>query len=124
MLDASQQAQRAYSTARGSTKTPRRIEYEALASITARMRAAAQDGAAGFPALARALYDNRRLWTIFGVHAASGSNPLPEELRAGLVSLSEFVHQHSSKVLQRSASVEALLDINATVMRGLRDGTR
>ena len=124
MPDASQQAQRAYSTARRSTNTPRRIEYEALASITARMRAAAQDGAAGFPALARALYDNRRLWTIFGIHAASGSNPLPEELRAGLVSLSEFVNQHSSKFLQRSASVESLLEINTSVMRGLKDGAR
>ena len=124
MSDAVQNAQRAYSAARGTTRTPRRIEYEALAAITTRMRAAAERGPAGFAALAGALHDNRRLWAIFAVHAASESNPLPETLRAGLVSLSEFVRQHSSKVLDRTGPVEPLLEINASIMRGLRDGAR
>ncbi len=121
MSDALELAQKAYSAARGTTRTPRRIEYEALAGITARMRSASERGPSGFPALAGALHDNRRLWSIFAVHAASQSNPLPDALRAGLLSLSEFVRQHSSKVLQQSASVDPLLDINASIMRGLRD---
>ncbi len=122
MLDAQGQAQHAYSAARGTIRTPRRLEYEALAGITARMRAASEQGVAGFTALAAALHDNRKIWRVFAVEAASDANPLPESLRARLVSLAGFTQQHSSKVLARAGTVEPLLEINTAIMRGLRDG--
>lgn len=122
MPNAMQQAQRAYSAARGTTRTPRRLEYEALAGITARMRAASDQGPAGFPALANALHDNRRLWTMFAIQTADNGNGLPDAVRGGLMSLANFTLTHSSKVLNRSASVDPLVEINTSIMRGLRDG--
>lgn len=116
------QAQRAYSAARGTTRTPRRIEYEALARMSSQLRGAADSGPAGFGALAEAVHDNRKLWSVFALHAASSGNPLPEGLKANILYLAEFTRQHSSKVLARRAGVDPLLDVNAAVMRGLRDG--
>lgn len=124
MSNAMGQAQRAYSAARGTTRTPRRLEYEALAGISARIRASADAGATGFPALAAAIHDNRRIWTVFAAQAASSANPLPEQLRAGIISLAEFTFGHSAKVLARTASVDPILEINASIMRGLRDRER
>lgn len=121
-MNASKQAQQAYSAARGTARTPRRIEYETLGRLSARMRSAAAEGPTGFTSLARAVHDNRRLWTVFAAQAVSAENHLPDTLKSRILYLSEFTRQHSSKVLARSASVEPLLDINAAVMAGLRDG--
>lgn len=122
MLKSMGQAQNAYAAARGTTRTPRSLEYEALAGITARLRGAAEQGPDGFRALAAAIHDNRRIWTVFATQAASDNNPLPDQLRAGLISLANFTFGHSGKVLARTASVAPLLEINASIMRGLRDG--
>ena len=86
------------------------------------MRAASEQGVAGFSNLARALHDNRKIWRVFALEAASDTNPLPDTLRARLVSLAGFTQQHTSKVLARSGTVEPLLEINTAIMRGLRDG--
>ncbi|MEX0283422.1 MAG: flagellar biosynthesis regulator FlaF [Paracoccaceae bacterium] len=122
MPDTLARSKQAYSAARGTIKTPRSVEYEALAGITARMRSASEKGSAGFSDLASALHENRRIWTVFAVESADEANQLPLELRAGIVSLAGFVQQHSSKVLARSGAIEPLLDVNTAIMRGLRGG--
>jgi flagellar protein FlaF len=48
------------------------------------------------------------------------SNRLPAALRAQLLSLAEFVRRHSMQVLGGRGSVAALIDINTSIMRGLR----
>jgi flagellar biosynthesis activator protein FlaF len=45
---------------------------------------------------------------------------LPVALRAQLISISEFVRKHSLEVLAGRASVAALIDINTSIMKGLR----
>lgn len=112
-------AERAYLGQTTATRTPRRIEYEAFARVTRRMAAAARKGAAGFPELAAAISDNRRLWTILAADVADSDNALPANLRARIFYLAEFTEHHSSKVLDNKASVVALIDINAAIMRGL-----
>lgn len=121
-MNAIEQAQRAYSAARGTARTPRRIEYETLARLSARMRAAAAEGPGSFAGLAKAVHDNRRLWAAFAAQVASPENPLPDTLKGRILYLAEFTRLHSSKVLARSATVDPLLDINAAIMVGLRDG--
>ena len=48
------------------------------------------------------------------------ANLLPLPLRATLVSLAEFVRKHSLAVLGGRASVAPLIDINTSIMKGLR----
>lgn len=119
-MNAHAQAQRAYSSASIPTKTPRSIEYEAIARITRRLRQSVETGQTGFSELAQALHDNGRMWNIFAADVASQANKLPAELKARLIYLAEFTQIHTRKVLAGEATVDALLDVNTAVMRGLR----
>jgi flagellar biosynthesis activator protein FlaF len=113
-------AQNAYGANARTLKTPRDIEYDVLARITGRLQKALADtGPTAFPALAAAMHDNIRsgppspsIWPIPGTASA--------QLRARLFYLAEFVLQHTPKVLNGTAKADALVDINLSVMRGLR----
>jgi flagellar protein FlaF len=108
-----------YGSALSPTKSPRDAEAAILARITARMAAAGAGGPTGFPQLAQALSDNRRFWTAAATDLAGPGNTLPEALRASLLSLAAFTISHTSQVLGGDAGVEALVEINRAVIRGL-----
>lgn len=112
------QAKAAYGTARQHTRNPRETEFQLIGQITARI-AAASSKPDNFPALASAIAENRTLWARIATFVSDDSNELPEALRAQLFYLYEFVTQHSSKVLNRTADASALIDINRSVMQGL-----
>jgi len=112
-------AQRAYTQPTTSTRTDRAIEYDLLARVTHRIKSAAEAGPKAYPRLVRALYDNRRLWTALAVDVASAENALPQELRAQIFYLAEFVQTHTGKVLARKARLAPLLEVNAAILRGL-----
>lgn len=112
------QARAAYTAESGTINTPRATEYRAFARITHRLKSAVANGR-DMPALAAAIHDNRRLWTILATDVAQPANPLPAALRAQLVSLAEFTRVHSGKVLREGASPDPLIDVNIAVMRGL-----
>lgn len=119
-MSAHAQALAAYGTATNTYKTPRAVEYDVFAGITARMRRAAADGATAFPALAAALTDNRRLWTELALDLASDGNRLPDTLRAQLLGLAQFTIRHTEAILRGSNSANDLIEINLAVMRGLK----
>jgi flagellar protein FlaF len=110
----------AYAAASPSTRTARSIEYEALARVTRRLRAALSDQGSPFATLVAALHDNRQLWLALASDVAEPGNGLPELLRARLYYLAEFTNVHSGRVLAGQANAQVLIDINAAVMRGLR----
>lgn len=112
-------AQRAYAQTAQTTKTPRGTEYELIAKVTYRIKSAAQSGPSAYPRLIEALYDNQRLWTTLAVDVADQDNELPQELRARIFYLAEFVQQHTTKVMTRKARLAPLLEINAAILRGL-----
>ena len=112
-------AQAAYGTSSVPVRTERGTEYAVFSRITRRMKSAAEQGCAGFPALAEALHENRRLWTIIATDVSGEENKLPQDLRARLFYLAEFTFQHTSKVLSDEEDVRPLIEINAAVMRGL-----
>ncbi len=116
-------AQQAYSNSAAPTRTARATEYAAFAKVTHRLNQAARKGTLGFAELAESLHDNRKLWTLLAVDVADDENQLPTELRAKIFYLAEFTQAHTRKVLKREASVAPLIEINAAVMRGLRNRT-
>ena len=119
-MNATLQAQTAYGHQARAIKTPRDTEYDAIAHITRRLKAA--DGQTGrFAELAAAVHANRRLWTILASDVAHPDNPLPQDLKARLFYLAEFTDAHSSRVLSQSATAAPLIEINTAVMRGLRE---
>lgn len=113
-------AKTAYANPGQPTRTLRGTEYEIFARITHRLKHAASRSKSDFAGLARALYENRRLWTTLASDVASPGNELPEQLRARIFYLNEFTQAHSRKVLAGEASVDVLLDINTSIMKGLR----
>ena len=114
-MHSSSQARSAYAAA--PVRTARDAEYAVFASVTHALRAA--DGA-DYPALARAVTDNQRLWGALAEDLMSEANALPVALRANLISLAEFVRKHTMAVLGGRAGVAALVDINTMIMKGLR----
>lgn len=110
----------AYARPEAPSRTPRAVEYDLLARITARLSASAVNRKTDHPAFVRALNDNLALWTTLAADVAGEGNGLPALLRARLFWLYEFTAQHSRAVLQDKGEVAVLVDINTAVMRGLR----
>lgn len=116
-------AQTAYGNANAVVRTERSIEYQVFARAT-NMLATAQTQAGNMPVLAEALDYNRQVWSALSKDVGSDDNKLPLELRAQIMSLAIFVRNHSQAVLKGTHSLEALIDINTTIMRGLREETK
>ena len=117
-MNALERAKTAYTAPGAPIRTLRGTEYEIFARITHRLKAASQ--AIGFSAMARALHDNRDLWTTLADDVADEANALPLSLRQQIIALATFTRQHSSRVLAGTATVEVLIDINTAIMRGLK----
>ena len=109
-----------YAQREAPTRSLRSVEYDLLALVTQRLRSAWANRATDFPALARAVDDNTRLWSTLASDVALPGNTLPAALRARLFYLYEFSAKHGRAVLDDKGSVEVLADINMAVMRGLR----
>lgn len=110
-------AHASYTASAAPVRTPRATEYDLLARTTGALLRAR-----GFAALAKALHDNRRLWTALSADVVEPTNGLPAELRARLFYLAEFTAHHTRRVLSGEGDVAVLIDINTAVMRGLAAG--
>ena len=118
-MSAQSAIQSGYLGATRSTGLPRDIEYQLFSQITGRLHKASDDPDK-FPDLAAALSDNLTLWRTIALDVADQDNELPDLLRARLFYLYEFTNAHTPKVLRREADASALIDINTSVMRGLK----
>ena len=121
-MNAIRQAQNAYGQTNNPIRTARATEYEAVARVTKKLKAAAERQPTSMAALAGAVNDNREMWALFATEVADTDNALPKDLRARIFYLSEFTTVHSRKVLNREAGVDPLIEINTAIMRGLRGG--
>ena len=118
-MNAINQARAAYAAVGSPLRTGRSAEYQAFSNIIRRLSTAAAKGPMHFAELVSAIHDNRALWTILASDVADADNALPQKLRAQIFYLAEFTDLHSRKVLKGEATVQALVDINTAVMRGL-----
>lgn len=116
-----------YRAVERETADPRAQERRLLRRVNkalaqARDEAEADDGRIT-PALASALNDNRSLWRQLAADLADEENQLPDELRAGLISIAGFVERRTSDVLSRrmavAEGVPGLLEVNESIARGL-----
>ena len=115
-------AQAAYAPASPATHTPRDIEYHAFAHVTG-LLASARDTAGeigGTGRLAEAMFENVRLWATLATDVALATNPHPPGLKAQIIGLANFARTHMMKVLAGSETVDALIDVNMAIMKGLR----
>ncbi len=120
-MNAILKAQNAYNHNAQPIRTHRDTEYNAFARITRRLRVASGNAKTDFKELVSALYDNRKLWTILAVDVSDRDNPLPKELKAQIVYLSQYIQVHSGRVLAGKASADPLVEINIAIMKGLRN---
>ncbi len=122
-MNSTAKARAGYGAAAAPARTPRASEYDLIARVTAQLKSAEAKGRDGFAELVQAVHINQRLWTTLAIDVASDTNALPDPLRARIVYLADFTRQHSRKVLGREAGIDPLVEINTSVLRGLRGDT-
>ncbi|MGR3198170.1 MAG: flagellar biosynthesis regulator FlaF [Paracoccus sp. (in: a-proteobacteria)] len=101
-----------------SMRSPRDAEYDIFSRVTRMLRQAPRKADNRDTILA--VHKNSELWTLLASDLAAPGNALPDETKVGLISLAAFAIRHGRAVMAGEAQTDALIDINMTVMRGLR----
>ena len=98
----------------------RRAECAALSVVIDRLQAA-KTSPGDRHLLTGALDALEALWGIFLKDLANPDNALPVELRAGLVSIGRWIFMRASEIREGGAAdLDALIDINTSILRGLQ----
>ena len=108
----------AYTRAQRTTGTPRDNEYRLFADVTRSLMAVSKSETRD-KKFFEALDWNRRLWSALSTDCSSEGNKLPKPLRAQIISISIWVSKYTSMVALGLAEIDALIDINRTIMEGL-----
>lgn len=101
-----------------ATNDPRRMELDVFEKATGSL-VEHKDKDSQDEAFRDAVDFNRRLWRALEVDLGSESNKLPDSLKAKLISVAMWVDRHSDLVQRGEAKVDALIDVNQTIMKGL-----
>ena len=110
----------AYKSTAERAESPRDIEYRLFGEVTRSLMSAADAAASDVQTRMVALDWNRRLWSTLATDCASEGNTLPPAVRAQIISLSLWVNRHSSAVMRSQESFQPLIDVNRSIMQGLR----
>jgi flagellar biosynthesis regulator FlaF len=106
------QARQAYEAA-ARFRSQRDQEADVFRHATSALKAARDAGAI---ARIRALADNRRLWITVSDLVRDSENALPEDTKAGLVSIAHSVHRELD---QEAPDFDFLVGINENIVAGL-----
>ena len=109
----------AYQQASQRSENPRDAEYRLFGQVTVALMDAAKADKSDLRRKMDALDWNRRMWSALATDCSAPSNTLPESVRAHIISLSIWVHKHTSAVMRGEEEFEALIDINRMIMQGL-----
>ena len=110
---------KAYQNTQRVAETSREAEYRLFGQVTGALIDVHKSHATG-GTLVDAIDWNRRLWRALAADCSDDANQLSHEVRAKIVSLSLFINKYSRQVMREGASVEPLIEINRSVMQGLR----
>lgn len=113
----------AYARVQQTAETPTETEYRLFAKVTGALVEARDNGYKGGQ-LMKALDWNKRLWTVLTTDCAAPDNQLPEELRAGIISLGLYIRKHTSAVFRGQLPIDDFILINKRIMAGLEEQTR
>ncbi len=109
----------AYQKTQKITESPRESEYRLFGQVTHAL-VGVRDVERNDRRVIDALDWNRRMWTVLATDCGSEENALADKLRAQIISLSIWVSRHSTLVMRGTEDVEPLIEINTTIMEGLR----
>lgn len=109
-----------YQRAQTSNESPSQIEYRLFAQVTNALIDVKDKSIRDSETIA-ALDWNRRMWSVYSSDCGAKGNQLPDQLRAGIISLAIWVSKHTSLVMRGQESIDSLININKTVMEGLAD---
>jgi flagellar protein FlaF len=110
---------RAYQQVAQRAETPRDAEYRLFAQVTRALIEIKSTPRDQVRAWADTLDWNRRLWTTLARDCGRDNNALPEATRAQIISIAMWVRRHTSAVLRREEDIDALIDVNRSMMQGL-----
>ncbi len=114
----------AYQQAAQRAEHPRDLEYRLFAQVTRALLEAEKAPVDDLKTRINALDWNRRVWSALATDCSSPQNALPKPLRASIISLSLWVAKHSSAVMRKEETFEALIDVNRLIMQGLNAGSQ
>jgi flagellar biosynthesis activator protein FlaF len=118
----------AYKRILQETESPRQIERRILARLTGQLEQHQiyfdnLEPADRLPLLAgelnAALWENQQFWQALMVDLAEPDNGLPPDLRAGLLSIGGWVEHHTNAILDGTADLAPLVEVNRNIERGL-----
>jgi flagellar protein FlaF len=95
-------------------------EYAALSKVTYMLQAYRKSRSESINDFLLALNQNLKLWTIFASDVGREENELPNRIKSLIFYLFEFTQLETHKIMRGEGDVDALIDINKSVMKGLR----
>ncbi len=103
-----------------SHQTMRAREREALDRVIGKLRAAQEKGPLSRERI-EALFYLRRLWTIFLDDLQDPNNELPDQLRAGIISIGIWMMKEIDRVRTRATDdLAPMIEINEIIRDGLK----
>ena len=117
----------AYRDVEKATLPQRDLEASVLTKAAMRLQSARDSwsSADNYAQLNDTLQYNQRLWTFFQAELTTEDNPLPEEIKRNLLSLSLYVDRRTFEVMAYPApeKLDILININLNIAAGLRGET-
>lgn len=102
-----------------SPRAMRAQEKMALDRVILLLREAQAPGSSG-NLRTNALFQLRRLWTVFLEDLSNPENALPERLRAGIISIGIWVNREIDRIATGASNdLNALIEINEIIRDGL-----
>ncbi|MEM1379041.1 MAG: flagellar biosynthesis regulator FlaF [Pseudomonadota bacterium] len=108
-----------YAAVQKATVSGRDMERELLERITSKLKSARIDDPSGTAKLHEALRLNRKIWLTFASDLASDKNPLPDEIKASIISIAAFVERNTFAATKSQTVIDCFVDINNAIMVGL-----
>jgi flagellar protein FlaF len=111
----------AYRNVEKATLSQRDLEATVLTKAAMQLKAT-QENWPSESQLEDALSYNQRVWSFFQAELSMEGNPMPEEIKRNLLSLSLFVDRRTFEALAYPApeKLDILININLNVASGLR----
>jgi flagellar protein FlaF len=114
----------AYRNVEKATLSQRDLEATVLTKAALQLQSIKENWAREYhqAQLEDALNYNQRVWTFFQAELTVEDNPLPDEIKQNLLSLSVFIDRRTFETLAYPApeKLDALININLNVAAGLR----